>query len=61
MTVHEYRVKRAINYAKAWVLSMAPELEDPEIRKNMSRIDKLRLINTMLELADEDYNRVEEL
>lgn len=61
MTVSEYRSKRAIQYAKDRILAVAPELADPEVRKRLSRTDKLLIINLMLELADEDFYRVEPL
>ena len=61
MTVSEYRTKRAIQYAKDRMLAAAPELADPEVRKRLSNTDKLLIINLLLELADEDFYRVEPL
>lgn len=61
MTVSEYRIKRAIQYAKDEILRRAPELADPELRKRLRIADKLLIIEMMLELAEYDYNKVEPL
>lgn len=55
------RVQRAIEYAKSKIIELHPELCHPEIRKGLSRTDKLIIINLMLELADEDYYRVDKV